>query len=189
MNFLNTKFGYGLVTVVIHWLMAILIVGLFVLGIYMVELDYYDKWYNAAPWWHKGIGMLTFILLVLRIIWITINKKPDALSSYHRWEIIAASVTHYGFYLLLLIISISGYFITTAKGAPIDMFGLFDIPAITSLEKNSAEWTGEIHKISAYIMSVLFFLHVCASLKHHFFDKDITFVRMLKPIDLKEKDS
>jgi len=47
--------------------MAVLIVGLFVLGEIMGDLDYYSKWYNAAPWWHKSIGMLVLALLFITL--------------------------------------------------------------------------------------------------------------------------
>ena len=186
MNITNTKNGYGLVAILLHWLMALLIVGLFAIGVYMVELDYYDKWYNAAPWWHKSVGMLVFFLLVLRLFWVFINTHPLPLLSYKPWEIIAAKVTHVLFYILLLLICFSGYFITTAKGASIDMFGWFNIPALAKLGEGTAEVTGEVHEIAAYVMALLFVLHVCATVKHHFFDKDVTLLRMLKPFDQKE---
>lgn len=186
MNITNTKNGYGLVTIVLHWLMALLIIGLFILGVYMVELDYYDKWYNAAPWWHKAVGMVVFFLLVFRLIWVFFNAHPLPLSSYQRWEIMAAKITHIGFYLLLLVVCVSGYFITTAKGKSIDLFGWFDIPALTTINGETAEVTGEIHEIAAYIMAVLFVLHVGATFKHLVIDKDVTLMRMLKPFDQKE---
>ena len=187
MNIIDTKDGYGIITIILHWSMALLIVGLFVLGVYMVELDYYDKWYNAAPWWHKAVGMLVFLLLLLRSVWVIFNVHPLPLPTYQHWEIIAAKITHVGFYILLLVICFSGYFITTAKGASIDLFGWFDFPAVTRLSEAMAKKVGEVHEIAAYVLAALFVLHIGATVKHHFFDKDVTFVRMLKPFDQKEK--
>jgi cytochrome b561 len=181
MNFKNTHVNYGLVSIFLHWFMALLIIGLFVLGVYMVELDYYSKWYNAAPWWHKSIGLCVFALLLVRLVWILNNIRPTPLSNYKPWEITAAKLTHRLFYFLLIAICISGYFITTAKGASIDMFGWFNIPALMSLNKNQAAISGEIHEIAAYVMGLLFLLHVCATVKHHFFDKDATLTRILNP--------
>ena len=189
MNITNTKDSYGIVAILLHWIMAILIVGLFVLGVYMVDLDYYSKWYNAAPWWHKSVGMLVFFLLLVRIVWMFTNQRPSPLVSYQRWEILAAKVTHILFYVLLLLVSISGYFITTAKGASIDMFGWFDIPALMHLDKDLAEISGEIHEIAAYVMALLFLLHVCATVKHHFLDKDATLIRILKPNHKEERST
>ncbi len=186
MDFKNTNQSYGIVSILLHWLMAILIIGLFVLGEYMVDLDYYSKWYNAAPWWHKSIGMGVFALLLFRIIWVLSNIHPTPLGSYKSWEIKAAKVTHYLFYILLIVICISGYLISTAKGAVIEFFNLFAVPAVISFSKQQADTAGEVHEIAAYVMAFLFLLHVCATFKHHFFDKDTTLLRILKPNKPKE---
>ena len=186
MKITNTENNYGIVTILLHWLLAILIVGLFVLGVYMVDLDYYDSWYNAAPWLHKSVGIGVFFLSLIRIAWALGNQRPMPLPTHKQWEIIAARITHILFYVLLIIICISGYFITTTKGASIDMFGLFNIPAVTRLNENQAVISGEIHEIAAYVMAFLFLLHVCATFKHHYVDKDVTFIRILKQIKQKE---
>lgn len=182
----NTKSNYGIVTIVLHWLMAILIVGLFVLGLYMVDLDYYSKWYVAAPWWHKSIGMAVLALLMVRLFWAMSNVRPAPLASYKSWEIISAKATHVLFYVLLFVICISGYFISTAKGAGIEVFSGFEVPAMISFSKYQSDISGEIHEVAAYVMAFLFVLHVCATFKHHFIDKDTTLVRILKPINNKE---
>ena len=58
MNILNTKNNFGIVSILIHWIMAIIIVGLFVIGKTMIDLDYYDANYHVYPWWHKSFGLL-----------------------------------------------------------------------------------------------------------------------------------
>ena len=52
----NTNKQYGSVSVSFHWLSAILVVGMFILGWWMLTLTYYDEWYRLGPWWHKSIG-------------------------------------------------------------------------------------------------------------------------------------
>lgn len=186
MQFSNTKNSYGLISILLHWLMAVLIIGLFALGEYMVDLDYYSKWYNAAPWWHKSIGLLVFSLLLFRVIWVISNIRPVPLDSYKSWEIKIAKLTHYLFYILLFMICISGYLISTAKGAAIEFFNFIDVPAIMSFSKQQADIAGEIHEIAAYVMAFLFLLHVCATFKHHILDKDSTLDRILKPVKTDE---
>lgn len=187
MQIKNTKNSYGIVTILLHWIMAILIVGLFILGVVIVDLDYYSKWYVVAPWWHKSLGMFVLALLIMRVAWVFSNVLPVPLDTYKIWEIKAAKLTHYSFYILLFVICISGYFITTAKGAAIDLFGWFDIPTTINFSKQQADIAGKIHEIAAYVMAFLFVLHVCATFKHHFIDKDTTLARILKPINSKEK--
>lgn len=186
MDITNTYSSYGLISILLHWLMAILITGLFFLGLYMVELDYYSPWYVTAPQWHKVIGIVVFVLLLIRFIWREINVKPTPLVNYKQWEISIARLVHRSFYLTILIVCVSGYFITTGKGAGIDMFGLFSIPAITNLNQDNIDRFGEIHKIVAWIICILFFLHVLATMKHQFIDKDITLKRILFPSNTKQ---
>ena len=72
--------NYGITAILLHWIMAVLVVGLFFLGEYMVDLDYYDGWYQLAPWWHKSIGLFVFLLLAFRLGYRLVNKPPTTLS-------------------------------------------------------------------------------------------------------------
>ena len=183
----NNDYSYGLISILLHWSMAALVIGLFILGVYMVELDYYDSWYNAAPWWHISIGMATFFLLLIRLAWVIYSPPPGPLSSYQRWERLLGKLTHRLFYLLLIVVSISGYLITTATGAPIDFFGWFEIPALFKLDAQQALFFGKTHAGVSYLTGLLFCLHLVASFKHHYTDADITLIRILKPMTDKER--
>ncbi len=190
MQFFNSHKSFGIITIILHWIMAPLIIGLFALGAYMVTLTYYDPWYNRALWWHDSLGMIVFGLLMIRLAWILNNTRPAPLKTYKKIEIKAAKYAHILFYILLLIICISGYLISTAKGASIEVFNGFNIPSMITLREIQADMVGNIHERASYLLLVLFVVHVIAALKHHFLDKDITFVRMLNPnllIKSKEK--
>ncbi len=180
----NTITSYGLVAILLHWIMAFIIIGLFILGEYMVDLDYYNQWYQLAPWWHKSFGMSIFILLVIRLAWKLITITPESLPSYKTWEIKIAKLVHVLFYVLLFITCLSGYFISTAKGVSFDFFSWFKVPSIISLSETQAELAGNIHEITTHGLLVLFILHVFAALKHHFINKDMTLIRMLKPKEI-----
>ena len=69
--------GYGIVSRLFHWLMAVAIFGLFGLGWWMVKLDYYSPYYISAPNFHRSTGILLFIALLARIIWRAVNVKPS----------------------------------------------------------------------------------------------------------------
>lgn len=181
MQLRNNDSNYGLISITLHWVMALMIIALYILGDTMEDLDYYSKWYTTLPYWHKALGMLAFFLLLFRISWMLSNVKPKPLNKYTNWEKRAAKITHYGFYFLLFLVSISGYFITTAKGAPIEIFGWFEIPAITKLNTNITELVEEVHELSANGILILFLLHVGATIKHQFIDKDTTLKRMILP--------
>lgn len=179
MKFKNTEEGFGLVTIVIHWVMALFIIGLFILGKYMLDLDYYDAYYQIAPWWHKSFGLLVFLLLLYRIIWKLVNPKVKPLESYKTYEIRLAKLIQLSMYLVLLICCISGIIISTTKEAILTFFGLFDVPTLFIVGKEQVIIIEQVHEYSTLTLIVLASLHMLAALKHHFLDKDLTLTRIL----------
>ena len=176
----NTTVSFGLISKTLHWSMAVILVGLFAVGLYMTDLDYYDALYHTLPWWHKSFGLLVMALLIIRYIWKHLNPEPQALTSHKNWEVFLAQFIQKLFYVLILLIGLSGYFISTAKGKGIEFFGWFEVPAITqAIEEERADLVGEIHQVLAITMIVLAVLHAAAALKHHFIDKDETLNRMI----------
>jgi cytochrome b561 len=175
----NTEDTYGLVAVGIHWLMALVIPGLFGLGLWMVELTYYDPWYKRAPDIHKGIGILLFLTLVFRALWRGLNPRPRPEPDLSAFERVASNIAHNALDLLLFATMLSGYLISTADGRPIDVFGLFQVPATVTGLPDQADVAGTIHLAFAITLVSLAGLHALAALKHHFFDRDRTLVRML----------
>ena len=69
MHWRNTATAYGLLSIGMHWLVALAVFGLFGLGLWMVGLDYYSSWRHTAPALHKGIGLGLFALMLLRLLW------------------------------------------------------------------------------------------------------------------------
>jgi cytochrome b561 len=175
----NTAHSYGRVTVGLHWAMAVVTPALFVLGLWMVDLDYYDAWYRRAPEIHKGTGILLFLALVLRVLWNLSSPKPRPEPNLSSFERTASQVTHIVLYLLLFAVMASGYLISTADGRPIDVFGFFQAPATLTGLPGQADIAGKVHLILAIALVSLAGVHALAALKHHFVDRDRTLLRML----------
>jgi cytochrome b561 len=175
----NSDKYYGYLTIILHWLSAIIIFGLFALGYWMVELTYYDAWYKTAPALHKSTGISLFLLILIRVVWRNKQTKPESLASHNRFEQISAHAAHIVLYVLLLAIMLSGYLISTADGVGIEVFNLFTVPAFAALIENQEDIAGVIHQYLAYSMIAIALLHALAALKHHFIDKDATLKRML----------
>ncbi|TKU00199.1 cytochrome b [Citrobacter sp. wls830] len=179
MQYTNSPQRYGVVSVALHWLVAIAVYGMFALGLWMVTLSYYDGWYHQAPELHKSIGILLMMGLVIRVVWRLFSPPPPALTSYSRLTRIAAAMGHLTLYALLFSIVISGYLISTADGKAISVFGWFDIPATLANAGAQADLAGSLHLWLAWSVVVLSLLHGLMALKHHFIDHDDTLKRML----------
>lgn len=180
MKLKNTNENFGSISIMLHWLMALLIIGLFILGKYMMSLDYYDPFYHTGPWWHKSFGLIIAGLLIARLLWKFSNPKVMPLSNHKKHEIVAAKLVKFMLYILILICCISGYMISTAEGAGVEFFDVFKVPALISKGSEQADIAGEIHEISTLGLIILAGLHMLAALKHHFIDKDKTLIRILK---------
>lgn len=160
---------FGVVSRVLHWSMAVAFFVLFALGWWMVGLDYYSPYYKSAPDFHRSLGMLVLVALGVRAGWRLINVKPadDDLTSAER---LASRAVHRGFYPLLLILMMSGYFISTADGRSIDVFGWFSVPAVV-VAPGLEDAAGVVHRWSAYVVLFLAVLHSAAAMKHRFWDE------------------
>ena len=175
----NSRERWGWVNIIIHWVSAIAVFGLFGLGLWMVELSYYDSWYRTAPFIHKSIGVSLLLLTVLRLLWRLSNVTPAHLASHAGWEIRAASITHVLFYVLLFAIMFSGYLISTADGRAVNVFNLFSLPATLYGFEQQEDVAGDVHLILAWSLVLLVAVHAAAAVKHHIVDKDVTLKRML----------
>lgn len=177
----DSRSGYGLISILIHWISAALILFLFGLGIYMVDLGYYDDWYHKGPELHISLGLVVLLLMFARVVWRIVNPTPEELSA-KRAQNLSANLVKLGLYAFIVIVLVSGYLITTAEGQPASMFDLIKFPVLTELSSQNVDLAGEIHEYLAWGIVLLVALHIAGALFHHFVVRDRTLVRMLKPV-------
>lgn len=166
----DTNDGYGLVSRILHWGMALAIFALFALGYWMVGLDYYSPYYKSAPDFHRSAGLILLAVLCLRIGWRLANVKPDGaiLTPIERKT---SRLVHAAFYVLLVVLMVSGYVMSTADGRPIDVFDWFSVPSLAT-SKGTEDAAGLVHEWVAYAVMGLAALHAAAAVKHRFFERD-----------------
>ncbi|MFS1415138.1 cytochrome b [Vibrio sp. 10N.286.49.B1] len=172
----STK-NYNALSRALHWLSALVIIGMFAVGTWMVDLTYYSEWYKTAPHWHKSIGILLAAATVLRFFWNKISPTPSVDGS--PIEKLGAKVGHFLMYVALLVIFVSGYLISTSDGRGIEVFEWFTVPALGELFPNQSDISGEVHFYAAWFVILTAAGHALAALKHHFINKDNTLRKML----------
>ena len=173
--------GYGLVSILIHWISALLILFLFGLGVYMVDLTYYDDWYHKGPELHVSLGLLVLLMMVGRVVWRIINPTPIDLPAKPVQQK-TAKLVKLALYLFIFVVIISGYLITTAEGQAASMFNVLKFPVIIQLSSANVDLVGEIHEYFAWAIIALVVLHALGALFHHFVMRDRTLVRIVKPV-------
>ncbi|RDV26779.1 cytochrome b [Alteromonas aestuariivivens] len=169
--------GWGLAIIIVHWLTALVVFGMFASGLWMVGLNYYSSWYKTAPFLHKSVGILLLLVTLLRIVLRLKSSRPVRYGP--RKAQYLASVVHIVIYVLLFALFFSGYLISTADGRGIDVFGWFSVPALGQLFENQEDVAGDIHFYVAWTLIGLVCVHALGALKHHFLDKHPTLKLML----------
>jgi len=172
----NTLSSYGFVSKNFHWIMAVIILFNFTVGYLMGDLDKGPLRFFIFNL-HKSLGILVLVLIILRLFWRLINLVPAPLSQNYLLNKLSKAV-HYFFYFILLVMTFSGWTYSSARGGPINVFGLFSVPALVEKNNEIAKIAINIHTLSVYVFIAFVGLHILASLYHHYFLKDKTLKRM-----------
>ena len=178
MQWRNSSSRYGLVSILLHWLVAVVVFGLFGLGYWMVGLDYYSSWNKTAPDLHKSIGLVLFAVMLVRVLWRWVSPVPASLPNHGRLTRLGSKLGHGFLYLGLFVLMISGYLISTADGRGIEVFGLFEVPASLTSIPDQEDVAGLVHEYLAWALVIFAGVHALAALKHHVIDRDRTLLRM-----------
>ncbi len=120
--------------------------------------------------------------MVVRLLWRVAFVRAGLWPSpvpMPAWERVAAGAVHRLFYLILFIVVICGYLVPTAEGKGVEVFGLFEVPAVVYGYEGQEDIAGELHEIAAWTVIALSVLHAAAAMKHHFIEGDATLLRML----------
>ena len=173
---------YSTVAIVLHWLLALVILAMFVVGIYMTDLPFSPlrlKLYN----WHKWAGVTFLALTLLRMLW-RITHRPPALPvavtrTMPGWQNRAYHATHHLMYALFFAVPLLGWAYSSAAGFPIVLFGQIPLPDLLPANKELADLVKPLHELSALALMTLAGLHIAAALKHQWVDRDGLLTRML----------
>jgi cytochrome b561 len=155
----------------LHWLSALIIFALIVVGWYMAGLEDNDPSRAGIYALHKSMGVLTVFLLVARLAWLRANPGPELPAVFNAKEKRITKGVQSLLYLLLLLVPMSGYVMSTAAGYPVSFFGLFPMPTLIGESKAIAGFAHEAHEILAYSILALVALHMAGAIKHRLTNK------------------
>lgn len=155
---------------IMHWGMALLILGIIAVGWYMAWLDKSVSYKYELYYWHKSFGVLVIFLIAARLVIRWLSKLPPPLTTVTTVERRVGTLVHWLLYLLLILVPLSGYFMSDAAGKAIPLFNLV-MPSFLDKDPELAGLLHSIHTKIPYVMLGLIALHIAATLKHRFFDK------------------
>lgn len=171
--------GYSGLSIALHWLGAIAVIAVFLLGATADDQPTEDQRREFIGL-HISLAMSVYLLLVARILWRVFNTRPEQPRQAGVFMFLAYWVP----VVLLICMAInliSGPFLVWTQGYPINVFGLFGIPSPTGEIKVLHDVFEVTHSISAQVFFVAVILHILGVFKHLVINRDGTLMRMIKP--------
>ncbi|TRW17807.1 cytochrome b [Glacieibacterium frigidum] len=169
---------YSSVAIAFHWVIAVLLIGNLAGGLLFDIIEDADKsLFFTLVQLHKSTGITILVLAVLRLAWRLMNPAPPLPDHMTPAERVLAKLSHWGFYVLMIALPLSGWAMTsTAKiKFPMLWYGLFEVPPLPA----PTGWNyHDFHGILGWVAVAMIVLHVAAALKHQYFDRDDIFARM-----------
>jgi cytochrome b561 len=170
---------YTPTAIAFHWLIAVLIIGTFTLGLVMTDIPGLTPTKLRYFSWHKWAGVCVLLLAALRLLWRLVNGAPGYPATMPAWQQRAAHALHAVLYVLIFAVPLSGYFYSLAAGVPVVWFELVKLPVLIEADPALKIVLKAVHYWLNMLMAGLVGLHVAAALKHLLLDRDGITQRML----------
>lgn len=162
MNLLNTRSGYGLISRALHWIIVLSILAQWLLAEANEDSSPLYGGFDALML-HQSIGLTVLLLAIVRVAWRFLNVTPAWPADMKSYEIAAARIVHFSFYVLLFAIPVTGWLLSSVEDEPLRFFNWFEVPRIILVGEETLE---EVHEVLFNVLVGLAVLHVIGAAKH-----------------------
>jgi cytochrome b561 len=179
MQWKNSQARYGAVPQAVHWLTFLCVTAAWLIGTFL------DDFPKGAPrsfglLTHMTLGQCVFVLVLVRLVWRFVNPPPATEQTpFGPLLELAARLSHYVLYALLLAIPFLGMVVDLKRGDALPIFGVFEFNSPWPADKAVAKTVLQVHGLLANALMILAGIHAVAALTHHYVFRDRTLVRML----------
>jgi cytochrome b561 len=168
--------NYSLHSKLIHWLMSIMILGMLFIGFFLDDFPVAQKAFVYTI--HKSTGLLLMVLVIIRLAMRFTSSYPALPDSTPTIVVHIAKWNVFGLYLMMILMPLSGFLMSSLSGYPVPFYGLFTIDSLWQ-NKLVAGLSHEFHEIGGYIFALLIAGHILGGLFHHFVLKDGVLKRII----------
>jgi len=164
---------YSLTMRILHWVRAVLIIGLLAVGIAMTNSEDGSVLGFDGYHYHKEFGILVLLLALVHLVVRARSNIPDLPPGLAQWEVVMAKVVKRAIMVLVIVVPVMGYSMsssfTQSDGVPFFFFG--ELPEVLPKNDKAFEVFDWLHMVLAYALLGLVVLHILGALKHRFLDK------------------
>lgn len=166
----------------LHWTMAVLVLATIPAGFLMIQSGLARSTQNTLFVFHKNVGVLLLILILLRLAYRIRHKPAPLPQDLPGWQHRIAGLTHVLLYTLLVVMPVTGYVRVKAGGFPIETLDRLGVPSLVPRSDALAEVAKTIHYLGALAIAALIAMHIGAAAYHGIVRRDGVFSRMWPPI-------
>lgn len=170
---------YGASSRWLHWLTVLLLLVIIPAGIWIVYFEPADQGFKLRLYnVHESLGVLVFVLALLRIVNRWLNPPPPLPGDMPAWTRFAAHATHMGLYSLMVLMPLTGFLATNAWGFPLSLFEVLPIPSPLGKDEAVAKVLSFLHWCGAIAIGLLIVGHLAGVVHHTFIRRDGMLRRM-----------
>lgn len=178
----DARARYDRVAVLLHWIIGIALIGETVFGFLLREVARGTPARGPLTNYHKTIGIVLGLAILARIAWRLAHRPPPLAPSVPRWQSTAARATHVAMYACMLVTPLAGYAASNFSKFGVKLFGTMVLPPWGPDRPDLYAAFNTVHNVAAYLLTALVVVHVLATLKHAWIDRDHPFARLtLRP--------
>jgi cytochrome b561 len=160
----------------LHWLMAVCILSMLFIGVGMVS-TVMPKYLTLVSI-HKPLGIAILVLALVRLALRLRYGAPSLPADLPEPMKLAAHLSHYAFYLLMICMPLIGWGMMSAAAYPVVLYGGLHLPSILPLSDSLHTLLWSAHFYLAFAFFALILLHVAAALFHALVRRDGVFEAM-----------
>jgi cytochrome b561 len=161
---------------VLHWVMAVCILAMFFIGVGMVS-TVMPKYLPLVAF-HKSLGAAIFVLALIRLVARWRYGSPALPPDLPEPMKLAAYLSHYALYALMLAMPLIGWGMLSAGAYPVVVFGGLYLPPILPQSDRLHTWLWDAHFYLAFAFFALVLMHLAAALFHALVRRDGVFQTM-----------
>ncbi len=170
--------GYTATARALHWLVAGLILIMIPIGIAMTNADF-GAAQSTLYHLHRSIGAILLPLMLVRLVYRLRHPAPPLPADIPPIQQLAAHLTHWALYGLIIAQALVGWIATSAYRAQILVFWTFELPPIWPVDQPFSETMFAVHRFMGIAIVLLLCAHIGAALFHHFVRRDNVLTRMV----------
>src|SRR5262245_32115398 len=151
--------AYSLTARALHWITAVLVLTTIFIGIVMVN-EWAKPLQDSLFDLHRSIGVAIIPIIIIRLGYRLAHPPLPLPGDIPPIQQFAAHVTHWTLYALLIVQPFVGWVATSAYGAPIMVFGLFELSPIWPQDKPFSDRLFVMHRLIGGSIAFLAAVHI-----------------------------